>query len=478
MIYRFHLLGGVLLALLPNNSRAQKSESKQRKMNVLMLIADDLRPELGCYGVSNIKTPNIDKLAQRGTLFENAYCNIPVSGASRASLLTGMYPKLPNRFIDYEAYACKDVPNAISMPRWFKENGYYTVSNGKVFHNITDCAEDWSEYPWRVNPDGYGHDWAEYNKWELWMNSESGKTINPKTMRGPFCESADVEDDAYDDGKATIRTINDLIRLKDKQEPFFLACGFWRPHLPFNVPKKYWDMYEREEIPLADNRFRPKNLPKEVQGSKEIFSYACVDNTDDEDFQRKAKHGYYAAVSYVDAQIGKILNALDSLGLAENTIVMFFGDHGWHLGEHNFWGKHSLMERATHVPLIVRAPGMKKGRTFSPVEFVDLYPTLCELCDIPLPKDQLDGISFVPILKNLKKKTKNAVYIQWQGGDNAVDKRYNYAEWLKKDGKKNIMLFDHKIDKQENENRSNEVKYKNVIGKLSNFISEKKKQQH
>ena len=234
------------------------------------------------------------------------------------------------------------------------------------------------------------------------------------------------------------------------------------------------DLYDREKIPVANNRFRPKDLPNEVKNSTEIYAYARTTTADDISFQKEAKHGYYACLSYVDAQIGKVLDALDELGLANNTIVVLLGDHGWHLGEHNFLGKHNLMDRSTHVPLIVRVPGLKKGKTKSMVEFVDLYPTLCELCHLPIPKNQLDGTSFVPILTNLKAKIKDQVYIQWEGGDNAVSNRYNYAEWKQKEKIHSRMLFDHHIDPEENKNRVNERKYRSEINKLSSFLKAKK----
>ena len=452
-----------------------KSHQPTKKPNVLFIIADDMRPEFGCYGVDAVKTPNIDAFASTGVLFQNAYCNVPVSGASRASLLTGVYPNYPDRFVSYNSYAQDDCPWAVPMSEWFTQNGYHTISNGKVFHNITDHDNTWSEYPWRVDPDGYGADWAEYNKWELWMNKESGNFINPATMRGPFCESADVPDTAYDDGKVRQKTIEDLKRLKEKDEPFFLACGFWRPHLPFNAPKKYWDMYNREDIPLAPNRYRPENLPDQVTSSSEIKSYARVDNTSDIDFHREAKHGYYACLSYIDAQIGMILQALDDLELSDNTIVILIGDHGWHLGEHDFWGKHNLMKKSTHCPLIVRAPGTQTGKTESMVEFVDLFPTLCDLCDIPEPKDQLDGRSFVSILNNLEKHTKHNLYIQWQGGYSAVSNRYNYAQWPESK-KGSMMLFDHETDAHENHNVAHEPMYKKVISQFKWFLSKKKEE--
>ncbi len=462
------------IALLPLSVLTAAGQEAPARMNVLMLIADDMRPEMHCYGVEGIRTPNLDALAAGGTRFTSAYCNAPVSGASRASLLTGMCPRWPVRFTDYEACASKDAPDAEPLPGCFTRNGYYTVSNGKVFHNIADCAESWSEYPWRVHPDGYGRDWAEYNKWEIWMNSESGGTIHPKTMRGPFCESADVADDAYADGKVALRTIADLERLKDGDKPFFIACGFWRPHLPFNAPKRYWDLYNRDDIPLADNQFRPEGLPDDVAAPTEILSYARVDDLQETAFQKEAKHGYWASVSYIDAQIGKILGALDSLGLADNTIVLFFGDHGWQLGEHSFWGKHTLMDRATRVPLIVRVPGLPAGVSDSPVEFVDLYPTLCELCGLTPPEDQLDGTSFVPVLRDSRARTKDHVFIQWQGGDNLTGGRYNYAEWQHRDGSVSRMLFDRRRDPEENRNLAERRSQRRRTGFFSTLIRKHK----
>ncbi|WP_430622435.1 sulfatase [Bacteroides mediterraneensis] len=461
----------LLISTLPFFTSFSLSAAKQtEKMNVLFLMADDMRPELGCYGVEAVKTPNIDQFASTGVLFQNAYCNVPVSGASRASLLTGVYPHYPERFVSFSAMASKDCPEAIPLSGWFSSHSYYTISDGKVFHHIEDHADSWSEPPYRTHPDGYDVYWAEYNKWELWMNSASARTINPKTMRGPFCEWAEVPDTAYDDGKLAEKAIADLKRLKEKGKPFFLACGFWKPHLPFNAPKKYWDLYDREKIPVAENRFRPEGLPEEVKNSQEIYAYARTTSPDDIYFIKEAKHGYYACLSYVDAQIGKVLNALDELDLSKNTIVILLGDHGWHLGEHGFLGKHNLMNMSTHVPLIVRVPGMQKGKTKSLVEFVDIYPTLCELCNLPFP-EQLDGMSFVPILKDLKKEIKDKVYIQWEGGDNAVDWRYNYAEWEK--GSR--MLFDHQVDVEENKNRADDPSYKNVVKNMSSFLQKKKR---
>ena len=461
------------LSLMACTAAAQ-AKDQSGKMNVLFIMADDLRPELGCYGVEEIKTPNIDRLASSGVVFRNAYCNVPVSGASRASLLTGMYPKYPDRFVDFSAKASVDCPEAIPVSEWFTSHGYHTISDGKVFHHIEDHADTWSEPPFRTHPDGYDVYWAEYNRWELWMNSESGRHINPRTMRGPFCEQAEVPDTAYDDGKLALRAIRDLTRLKDCGKPFFLACGFWKPHLPFNAPKKYWDLYPPGSISPAPDRFRPEGLPHQVKNSGEINAYACVGDPTDTTFQQQVKRGYYACLSYVDAQIGKVLDALDSLGLANNTIVVLLGDHGWNLGEHNFIGKHNLMDRSTHVPLIVRVPGMQKGDCRSMVEFVDLYPTLCELCGLPMPDGQLDGKSFAQVFQDLQAPTKSCVYIQWEGGDNAVDNRFSYAVWMKDSLRAAHMLFDHHIDPQEDRNRADLPQYADDVRRLSRFIRQVK----
>lgn len=441
------------------------------RLNVLLIMVDDLRPELGCYGVKAIHTPVIDSLANHSMLFRNAYSNAPVSGASRASMLTGLYPKLPERFTNAYTYAEKDAPKAIPIPQWFRNHGYYTLSNGKVFHNVDDHAAAWSERPWRVNMEGYESYWAVYNKWELWMSDVSGRTINPKTMRGPFYESAVVPDSAYQDGKVALKTISDLRRMKKRGQPFFLACGFWRPHLPFNAPKKYWDLYNREKIPLADNFYRSEGLPKQVKAPTEINSYGGVDDKSDEAFQRLAKHGYYACVSYVDAQIGLLLKELKALSMEESTIVVIMGDHGWQLGEHSFWGKHTLMNQSTRIPLIIHLPGNKTAKSDSMVELVDLYPTLCDLAGIPQPEGQLQGLSFAPVFTDSHFKGKEAVFVQWENGDNAVNSRYSYAKWR---DKKNVtqaeMMFDHQRDSQENHNIADKEAYRPMKEYLSRLI--------
>lgn len=445
------------------------------KMNVLFIVVDDLRPQLGCYGVKDIVTPRIDSLARQATVFLNAYCNIPVSGASRASLFTGMYPQYPHRFTAFDARADRDCPEAVPLSGWFGQNGYYTLSNGKVFHQLADHAGSWSETPWRVHPGGYGADWAEYNKWEVWQNSESARYIHPATLRGPFCEWADVPDTAYIDGRVARKTVADLRRLKGKKEPFFLACGFWKPHLPFNAPEKYWDLYPPETIRPASDPYRPEGLPEQVTSSGEIRSYGKFTSVNDESFRREARRGYYACVSYIDAQIGLILDELERLELAGNTVVVLLGDHGWHLGEHGFWGKHNLMNYSTRAPLIVRAPGCKGGKAEGVVEFVDIFPTLCELCGLPAPGNQLQGKSFVPVLNDNRKRIKECAFIQWKGGYNIVTEQYSAAVWLKRDSVVARMMFDRRTDNGENKNIANYGLYRDERRKLERRIRSKKR---
>lgn len=428
----------------------QAIQAQAQQPNILLIMADDLRPELGCYGANHIHSPNIDRMAAEGVTFSNAYCNIPVSGASRASLLTGLYPIAGQRFVSYDSSADRDAPQAIPISAWFRQHGYHALSNGKVFHNLADHYQSWSETPWRLNPEGYGKDWADYNKWELWLNDSSAMHTNPSTGRGPYYESAERADPEYDDGQVALRTVEDLRRMKQSGKPFFMAVGFWRPHLPFNAPKRYWDLYNRDSIRIADNRYRPHNLPSQVSGSQEIFSYGLTDSID----HRTARHGYYACVSFIDAQIGIILDELRSLGLDSNTVVVLVGDHGWHLGEHNFWGKHNLMNRATRSPLIVKIPGAgANGRKTDEVaEFVDIYPTLCQAAGIPTP-EELQGESLTGVIANTNLKKKRFATIIWGEGVNIVDKSYSYSQWLSKDGSiKSEMLFDHNADSEENKN--------------------------
>ena len=436
------------------------------KKNILFIAVDDLRAQLGCYGDEEIFSPNIDRLASRGVLFNRAYCNVPRCSASRASVMTGI--RAPA-----DIWNCYEIPlTYITLPAWLSKHGYHTVSNGKVLHYIKDRKYDWDEL-WRSAEVYYGaEDWGKYNTYGIWQNPESAQHVNPASLRGPYCESAEVPDDAYQDGKVAEKTIADLRRLKQRGEPFFLACGFWRPHLPFNAPKKYWDLYDRDEIRLADNYYPPKNNPAQNVSAQEFERYARTgDAKATEAFQAEARHAYYACVSYVDAQIGRVLDVLDELGLADDTIVMLWSDHGFLLGEHSFWGKQNTLHESLRVPLIVSAPGLAKNeRTGALVELVDLYPTVCDLTGLPKP-DHLHGESFTPVLRNPKRRWKHAAFSRFGGCEAVKTERYLYTEWYDS-GQRVPMLFDHQRDPGENVNIANRPAAADIVQRLSRLIRE------
>ena len=456
-------LGAAALGMPAYLSAAEKDIARKTRPNVLFIAVDDLRPQLGCYGHKQMISPNIDRLAADGVTFLRSYCQVPVCGASRASLLTGTRPT-PDRFLGYDTWAQKDLPGALSVANHFRNNGYHTISNGKVFHHRTDCPDSWSEEPWR--PKG---------AWQNYVLAESRKLAkqNPRGSGPPF-ESADVPDNAYFDGMIADKGISDLARLKRMEKPFFLALGFLKPHLPFNAPKRYWDMYKREDIDLADNPFRPKGAPDAaLHNWGELRAYHGVPKTGplSDEAARTLIHGYYACVSCTDAQIGRVLAELDRLGLRDNTVVVLWGDHGWNLGEHGLWCKHCNFETSLHSPLLVRGPGIKAGaRTNALTEYLDIYPSLCELCDLPLPA-HLEGKSFVPLLKNPNLSWKKAVFSRYFNGDSVKTDRYRYTEWRKKDSTTYArMLYDHQTDPYENVNISESPQNAELVKKLSEMI--------
>lgn len=434
--------------------------------NVLFIIVDDLRPQLGCYGKTDMISPNIDKLAANGVLFNKGYCNVPVCGASRASLLTGLRPNR-TRFWDHKTYAEKDAPGIITLPEYFKSNGYYTISNGKVFHHPNDEKQAWSEAPWRP---------ANTSTEE----GESGKTTKDI---GPAFSMKDVPDNTYADGQIADKTINDLQKLQKMNKPFFLAVGFMKPHLPFIAPKKYWDLYPMQAVGLANNPFITKNAPKEaIHNFGELRSYNNVPDEGpiNDTLARKLRQGYFSCVSYTDAQVGKVLAELERTGLSKNTIVVLIGDHGWNLGEHTLWSKHSEFNNAINTPLIVHLPGQQKGKIINSLtEFLDIYPTLCELAKLPLPA-HLEGKSFVSLLTAPgSPKFKDAVYPRFKTGESICTSRYVYTEYYDAEGKTvSRMLYDHQNDPQENINISEwpdkQVIVKELSAKLGKMVKEGK----
>jgi iduronate 2-sulfatase len=440
-----------------------------KKPNVLFIPIDDLRPQLGCYGHPQMITPHLDGLAGRGVVFKQAYCQVPVCGATRASLLTGRRPRR-DRFVDYMTWVDHDLPGARTLPQHFRENGYATVAVGKVFHHHPDTSErSWTCPPWLPAP-------AAQDNWRNYLTEESLANVNPNSGNGPPYECADVPDDAYFDGQIADRAISELHRLSQADEPFFLAAGFLKPHLPFNAPTKYWDYYRRDDVPLADNPFAPEGAPGEaIHDWGELRNYFNVpkDGPLPDEMARTLVHGYYAATSYMDAQIGRLLGELESLGLSDNTVVVAWGDHGWQLGEHGLWCKHCNFQTSLNAPLIIRAPGMTQGASAEGiVEFLDVFPTLCELGGLSTP-ESLQGTSLVPALGDPTRQIKPAAYCRYNDGDSIRADNYLYTEWTDNEGRIDArMLYDHDADPDENQNISECSGLAEEVNRLSAMLAE------
>lgn len=445
------------------------------RSNVLFIAVDDMRVGLRCYGDSVVKSPNIDRLAKRGMLFERAYCQQAVCNPSRASLLTGLRPDTLGIW-DLPTHFRQNKPDVVTLPQLFKKHGYHTQNIGKIFHNwrqddYRGDAVSWS-VPAEMQYATHGSDQAIVK----------GK-LPPDLSGVPRTEIRDVPDDAYFDGRIANKATAALKQLKDR--PFFLAVGFWKPHSPFNAPKKYWDLYQREEIDPPVNPKPPTNVPPlAMHDSREIlrgFLKRPGGRPTTEEVLA-LRHGYYAATSYVDAQVGKVLRELDRLGLREKTIVVFWSDHGFHLGEHGLWAKTSNFELDAHVPMIIDVPNQKGGRRSDAlVELLDLYPTLADLCNLPAPRE-LEGISLRPVLDDPTARVKSAAItqhprpayfsakepLQAMGYSMRTD-RYRYTEWRSVKGGRILAreLYDHANDPRETVNLAGQAKYAATIAKLS-----------
>lgn len=462
-----------LLAVLILLSPCSVASAVDAPPNVLFIMIDDLRPELGCYGSDVAITPNLDALASEGMLFERAYCNFAVCGASRASMLSGLYPLPRKRFTSYKTYLEKDAPGVATLPQVFKDAGYTTISNGKVFHHPNDTeGRSWSEPAWK--PKGGK---------ERGIHAQLPET-NAKLSergRGYIVESADVPDNAYGDGKTADKVISDLRRLKKDGKPFFLTCGFVKPHLPFYAPSKYWDFYDADKIPLADNRYFPRGAPeKELRGSTEYASYYLGDlEIGSDEWHRTMKHGYLACTSYVDSLVGDVLSELNKQGLDKNTIVVVWGDHGFHLGEHDFWGKHNTMDHSTRIPLIIRLPETLAAdtqtgvKTKAMVESVDLFPTLCELAGLKAP-DSVQGRSFNTLFEKPDQSFRPSIYTRRGNGDTVITDNFAYTRYADRELKPTAnMLYDHSTDRAENKNIAKDPAYAEVVEKLDALLTKR-----
>lgn len=454
--------------------------------NVLFIIVDDLRPEMGCYGVEGVTTPNLDSFANEALLFERAYCQIATCRASRMSLLSGFRPT--DREIGTNRDVRKGMQDIDPLPLHFKKNGYRTIGFGKIAHNGEEDDRCWSK-PHRM-PENAAYEYRTRAGRALVEKirkdaAEAGKPdpfrqIPKKIHRGMAWENLDVEDDDLGDGQIAELVLDALDEKSD--QPFFLAAGFLRPHLPFVAPKRYWDLYDPEKLPHAKSLAPPPgSSPLVSNRSRELLlQYRNLPESLplEPSTERALVHGYYACVSYIDAQIGRLLQGLKTRGLANDTIVVITADHGFQLGDHGMWGKATNFELSTRVPLLIRVPGSKsKGsRTDSLVELVSLYPTLCELAELPLP-GHLQGTSFANLFEDPEAKLRKTAFSQYYRGEatgySVRTENFRYTEW--RDGKTDDLLyralFDYRLDEVERENLVDQAAFAEEAAKLSGILN-------
>jgi arylsulfatase A-like enzyme len=385
------------------------------RLNVLFIAVDDLKPALGCYGDPLAKTPHLDRLAARGMAFTRAYCQQAVCSPSRSSLLTGRRPDT-TRVYDLVTHFRKALPDVVTLPQLFKNSGYVSVAMGKLYHGGYDDPPSWSRPLQNPRKPGVGPRGQEVLKKLKGDAQKAGEDASQ--VRGLPFEAPDVDDDQLADGDLALQAVEALGELKDK--PFFLAVGFHKPHLPFIAPKKYWDLFKPSDFALPAVTAPPQGAPKHApQFGGELRQYHEVPKKGPlpDELARSLIHGYYASTSFLDAQVGRVLAELDRLDLARRTVVVLWGDHGWHLGDHGMWCKHTNYEQATRSPLLVAAPGMKAPGKSSDalVEFVDIFPTLADLCGLAPPAG-LEGLSFKPLLDEPAKPWKKAALSQYPRG--------------------------------------------------------------
>ena len=452
-------------------SKTEKSKDKSiahksEKLNVLLIIADDLNCDLGAYGNSVVKTPNIDRLAERGVLFENAHSQYPWCGPSRASFMTGMYTN-QTKITNNNMHLRNSVPDVITLGQRFRQQGYQSVRIGKIFHydnpNAIGTSGNDDIYSWNQTVNPYGRDKIEEYK----IN-----TLKPRRYGGTLSWlAADGKDDEQTDGIAASEAIKKLDYFAKRETPFFLAVGFFRPHTPFVAPKKYFDLYDREkiEIPEISSDYLatlPEPALKSIRSRKNQLDL-------EKELAQEIKEAYYATISFVDAQVGLILDQLEACGLDKNTVVVFTSDHGYHMGEHGHWQKQTLFENSTRIPLIISAPDSesKGSKSMSPVELIDLYPTLMGLTNINTPQHVV-GKSLEPIMKNVDNSVRGSALTRWRNGYSIKTKRYRLTKWGNS-GELGYELYDHKNDKKELINLASNQDYNEVMDSLKLVIDQR-----
>lgn len=476
MIHRNWLL--TILICLPSTVTAQQpsvSSSAKAKPNVLLICVDDLKPALGCYGDGVAKTPNIDRLAARGTRFASAYCNQAVCSPSRNALLTSLRPQTLGIY-DLPTNFRKSRPDALTLGQLFRQNGYKTQALGKVFHVGHGNGEDtvsWDVPHFKPKGVAYALESSKASATDVKKSSEDPK--------GAATEMADVDDNVYADGIVASEAINRLTEASQSNQPFFIAVGFIKPHLPFVAPKKYWDMHDPDKLPQPVLHSAPEGAPSYApQFGGELRNYRDMPASPkpiDAELTKHLIHGYYAAASYMDAQVGKLLDTLDRLKLTENTFVVLWGDHGWHLGDHGMWCKHTNYEQATRIPLIISTPGKKAGATSTAlVETVDVYPTLAELAGLQVPPG-LDGRSFKSLLDGDSTKHRDhAIQVYPRSnrlGRSIRTERYRLVEWKMPGAAADtaeLELYDYQADPFESRNLATEKP--DVVGQLRQLLAQ------
>ena len=460
-----NLLGCSKLSLKKSSNNDVLSK-KPEKLNVLLIVADDLNCDIGAYGNFVVQTPNIDRLARRGVLFENAHNQYPLCGPSRASFMTGMYSN-QTKITKNNMNLRNSVPDVISLGQRFRQQAYQSVRIGKMFHYDNPSAIGTSGnddiYSWDQTVNPYGRDKIEEHK----IN-----TLTPRRYGGTLSwMTADGKDEEQTDGIGASEAIKKLSDFAKSDTPFFLAVGFFRPHTPFVAPKKYFDLYDREKIVIPEISSDylatlPGPAVKSIRAKKNQLNLETKR-------AQEIKEAYYATISFVDAQVGRILDQLEVSGLDKNTVVVFTSDHGYHMGEHGHWQKQTLFENATRIPLIISAPNLEnKGMTsMSPVELIDLYPTLMDLTDINTPQHVV-GKSLYPIMKNVNNSVRGSALTRWRNGYSIKTKRYRLTKWGS-NGELGYELYDHQNDKNELNNLAKNPGYNELMDSLKLVIEKR-----
>lgn len=459
--------------------------------NVLMIVVDDLRDDIGCFGNPLAKTPHIDRLAARGMVFDRAYCQQAVCSPSRTSLLTGRRPDA-TRVWDLKTHFREAIPDCVTLPQRFREAGYHCAALGKVYHRGYEDGRSWSEPHWYPNGktvDTAPGDWTKQivGKHGKGVDEYAEGTVRSESGKGPAFEVSTKADDELPDGCTAAEAVRRIAAFGRDRKPFFLAVGFLKPHLPFVAPKPYWDLHDPDALPRPRRDRMPDDAPVFAgHGNGELHQYAGIPpgNPIPVDAARTLRHGYYACVSYTDAQIGRLLEALDRERLADDTIVVLWGDHGWQLGEHGLWHKHTNFERATRAPLVIAVPGVRPvGRKCSaPVEFVDVYPTLVDACGLTPPAG-LAGTSLLPLLRDPSGSVKPVAVSQYPRkaadgagvplmGYSVRDDRWRLTVWREDGTAREVAreLYDERDDPDETRNVASEPRHAAVVARLSKHL--------